>query len=167
MLAERLTGARAAATNTSSANHSRLMRSVDGPAYTSSITGPALRVWSQGESGLWCGQSECDSSKWYAGCAAETDCETSSEWSPKAAASASQHGNNAVLSQNTTQASTKATRANPCGLRGRLASDTPVNLRIDESAFIKLHRCQESLTTMRTTIFTRRQTGVCSLPYID
>jgi hypothetical protein len=96
-------------------------------------------VYPQRESGLWCGHSEYVFSEFCANRSAEADCETLSECSPKAAASASQHGNNAVLSQNTTQANTKATLADQHRPRGRLASETPVILRVDENIFIKLH----------------------------
>ena len=65
-----------------------------------------------------------------------------------------------MLSQNTTQANTKATRANPCRPLGRLAFGTPGTLRVDENVFIKLHLGQESLTAMRMTTFTRKKTPV-------
>lgn len=71
-----------------------------------------------------------------------------------AAATASPHRNNAVLNQNGAQASTKITRAKLCRSRGRLVSDAPVILRVDENIFFKLHRCQPSLTAMRMTTFT-------------
>jgi hypothetical protein len=89
-----------------------------------------------------------------------TDCETLSEWPPKAAATASQHGNNAVLIQNITHANTNALRAKPRRPRGCLASDTPVILRVDENVLIKLHRRQKSLTAMRITTYTREKTPV-------
>ena len=65
-----------------------------------------------------------------------------------------------MLSQNTTQANTKVTRANLCRPGSRLAPDTPVILRVEENVFIKLHRCQESLTAMRMTTVTREQIPV-------
>ena len=160
------TAVRPAATDTSIANNSKWTRSGGSPAYISLIAGPALRVWPQGESRLWCGHSDCVSSEWCAGCPAKIGCETSSEWSPNAAAIASQHGNSAELNQNATQASTKITRPNPCGSRGRLASDTAVILRLDENVFINWHRCQQLLTAMRMTTFARKTLRVCTFPYI-
>jgi hypothetical protein len=82
------------------------------------------------------------------------------EWSPKAAATASQHGNNAVLIQNITQANTNALRAKPRRPRGRPAFGTPWTLRVDENVFIKLHLCQELLAAMRMTTYTRGPTMV-------
>jgi hypothetical protein len=79
-------------------------------------------------------------------------------WSPKAAATASQHGNNAVLIQNITQANTNALRAKPRRPRGRPAFGTPGTLCVDENVFIKLHLCQELLTAMHMTTYTREQT---------
>jgi hypothetical protein len=70
---------------------------------------------------------------------AEADCDTSSEWLPKAAAIASQHGNNAVLSQNIAHATTNPTRAKLRRPRVRLAPDILVEVRVLDSMFIKLH----------------------------
>ena len=148
------------------ATHSKLTRSVGSPAYSPFIAGPALREWPQGEPGLWCGCSECVSSEWCVGCEADAECETLSEWSPKAAASESQHGNNAVLSQNTTQANTKATRAGRRRPRGRLVSGTRVILRVNENVFVKLHLCQEELTAMRMPVLHGKTPWFRTLPHI-
>ena len=136
------------------ANQSRSTRSVSGTAYTPSIAASAFSVTQCGE-GFWSWRSVCDPSEWCAGSAAEVACETLSEWPPKAAASASQHGNNAVLTQNTTQASTNAARATRHRRSGRLLPGTTIRVRVDENAIAKLHPCQEPLTAMHVMTFTR------------
>ena len=72
------------------------------------------------------------------------------------AANASQHGNDALLNQNTTQANTIAMRADRHRRRGSLVSDNPVILRVDENVFVKMYLCHGSLTAIRTPTFTRK-----------
>lgn len=68
-----------------------------------------------------------------------------SEWSPTEAAITSQHGNNAVLTQNAIQAITKVTRASRHGPPGCLVLDSPLVLRVNDHVVVNLHLCQESL----------------------
>ena len=61
-----------------------------------------------------------------------------------------------MLSQNTTQANTKATRADRHRPRGRLVFDTPVILRVNKNISLSNYTfSQESLTAMRMIAFTR------------
>jgi len=80
-------------------------------------------VWPQGESALWAKHSEYVAPEWCSGGAAEAVRDPLSACPPKIAAATSQHGNNAVLSQNAAQATINPTRASPRRPRGRLASD--------------------------------------------
>jgi hypothetical protein len=137
------------------ANHPKRDGCVVSTACTSRLAGPALGGWPQGEPGPWCGGAECVSTESCAGCAAETDCETSSKCSPNAAATASQHGNNIALNQNAAQASTRITRPNLCRPRDCLPLDTLAILPVAENVLVKSHLCRELLTDMRVTTFTR------------
>ena len=98
----------------------------------------------QGESGPWFKGSEGVASEWCGGGATEVVGDPLSACPLKTAAITSQHGNNAVLSQNITQASTKPVRANPPTLRGRLASVILAELRVEDSIVVKLHLFREN-----------------------
>lgn len=131
--------ARLGATGASTTNHSGEERPGVSPSASPTSGESELSVSRQGESGLWSSGSECVASEWCGGGAAEADCDPLLACPPRIAAATAQHGNNAVLSQNTTQAATSPARANPRRPLDRLASGILAEPRAHDSISVKLH----------------------------
>ena len=142
----RWTDLKRASTGASIANHSRDVRSGARTSLSPANGGSALSVSPQGASEPWSRGSECGDSEWCGGRAEGGDCVALSACPPKTAAVTSQHGNKAVLSQNTTQAKINPARANlrrPRGLAGAL----PPRLRVEVNMPIKISAYSYRLLT--------------------
>ena len=125
------------ATGASTATRSREERSGVRPSWSPTSGDPEFSVSPQGESELFSGDPDGVWSGECAGWTVEIACETLSACPPRTAAATSQHGNTAVLSQNTTQAITNHGRANPRNRSARPAFPAPL-LRADGAIRISL-----------------------------